>query len=157
MPIDDNLEEQKTLALEIGQYYCKGFGNTLHGMLGNAEAYMRLGKDDQWRSMSFRWLDQFDEFYSKIPFEYLHGREEFYPLFVIQRLLPILRAENERHYSAPTDSTMQRLGSICVSIADVGRLYDESLHKAINDVRAHPEAKEFRIRLVDDSNREWYF
>ncbi len=35
-----NLDELKKLALEMGRYYYKGFGNTISGILSNVEKYL---------------------------------------------------------------------------------------------------------------------
>ena len=155
--INSSLEEQKSLALEIGKYYYKGFGATLDGLIANAELFVLRPERNDLKDMSYEWLGKFDSFYSKIPFDSLQGKEEFYPLFIMKRLLPILRNKVDEHYAAPSQKGIDKMLEAARAITYVGLLYDETFHKILDEIRTSPEEKDFRVRLIDHRGREWNF
>jgi hypothetical protein len=156
MSLESSLESQKALALEIGKHYYKGFGNRLEGIMIFGEEHL-LGFRYKSIKNAYETLHDLEKFYSGIPFESLHGKEVFYPLFVVKRLLPLLRQDMDAHFSAPTKNSLENLQKTVVSIADVGRLYFDSLMQTLDEIRSHPEAAEFRVKLIDYRRVEWNF
>src|SRR3989338_4397548 len=94
MTLDDRILEMQNKADEIGKYYYKGFGSLINGVLGDIELYLIDNKTGL-MERSCKWLNQIENFYKAIPFEKLKNREEFYPLFVVKRLLPIFKHQME--------------------------------------------------------------
>jgi hypothetical protein len=157
MPIDDALEQMKQEAVELGRYYYKGFGNTFNGIVANAGLYLEEPDRIELSARSHKWLDKIDTHYRMIPFSELHGRENFYPLFIVHRLLPKFRTTMDKVFEAQDNENLRNLVTDAGSIVNVGRLYWDSFHGLLHEIRSHPESQDFRVRIVDDLNRVWHF
>ncbi len=160
MPFEDTLESMKQEALEMGRYYYKGFGNTFQGILTKAESYLtkpEMPKKEELSVASYHWLDRIDAHYQRIPFSELHGKERFYPLFIVQRLLPKFRETMDEVFREQKRDALKNLITDGKSIVNVGRLYDDSLKELLGKIRAYPESSDFRIKIVDNQDQVWHF
>ena len=156
MPLESSLEDMKILALEMGSYYYKGLGTTLDGILSNVELY-RLRRRDDLKPPTYKWLKEIEDLYSGIPFDKLNGRQEFYPLFIVKRLLPKLKENLDIAFSDPSKSHELVVVSSVTTIADIGRLYDDTFKELLDKIRLVPEEKDFRVSLVDHKGHTWRF
>jgi hypothetical protein len=154
---NDDLLKMKDLALEMGSYYYKGFGNTINGILANAEIYLKEPNRKELAENAYGWLREIEEHYETIPFENLHGREEFYPLFVVKRLLPKLKDRMNRIFIDRDKDSLRNLDTDAKSIVNVGRLYGYSFLATLEQIRENPEAKDFRVKITDYRNQDWFF
>ena len=158
MSLDSSLERMKEEALEMGGYYYKGFGNLFDGILANAEIYLIDGHDEkETADDAYKWIEEIEKHYDGIPFDELHGREIFYPLFVIKRLLPKFRATMDEVFQEKRDGALRDLDTDARSIVNVGRLYWDSFQELLKEIRSHPESSDFRVKIVDYANRVWHF
>jgi len=160
MSSEDTLESMKQEALEMGKYYYKGFGNTFQGILTNAESYLikpERPERGELSAASYQWLDRIDIHYQRIPFNELHGRGRFYPLFIVQRLLPKFRETMDEAFKEQKRNALTNLITDGKSIVNVGRLYKDSFEELLKEIRSYPESSDFRIKIVDSKNQVWYF
>ena len=113
-------------AIEMARYYYKGFGNSLVGIMANGEEYLS-SQDANVLQHSYQLFQKIEDFYATIPFDQLHGREEFYPLFVVKRLFPRLRTAMDGVFKNGNADSWADLRTECDVIINVGTLYYESL------------------------------
>jgi hypothetical protein len=157
MTIEDRLEKMKGDALEMAKYYYKGFGNTIQSILANAENHLLREGDYRDFDSAYRWFKEIKDFYSQIPFEGLNGKEEYYPLFVVNRLLPNLREKMDLVFVKNQKDELRNLQTVARTIVEVGRLYFDSLRGLLREIRSYPEARDFRIKIVDYKSDAFYF
>jgi hypothetical protein len=157
MSLDSSLERMKEEALEMGRYYYKGFGNNFNGILVNAELYLMTEDRQDLVENSYKLIGEIETHYDGIPFGELQGREDFYPLFVIRRLLPKFRTTMDEVFQEKIKGALRNLGIDARSIVNVGRLYGDSFQKLLEKIRSHPESSDFRVRIVDYQNNVWSF
>ena len=157
MPPKEELERMKDNALEMSSYYYKGFGNTFHGIIANAELSLTEPDRKDLSENAYAWLNEIEQFYEKIPFEKLHGREEFYPLFVVKRLLPKFKETMDRVFVEKDKDALLDLQTDSWTIVNVGRLYWDSFQMALKYIRSDPEAKNFRVKITDYKGKDFHF
>ncbi len=156
MSIED-LTQMKEKAIEMSKYYYKGFGATIDGILNNAQLYLRHPEREILIDNSYKWLQELENVYAKISFDNLHGKEEFYPLFIIKRLLPQFRESMDEIFKFSNNGWFRNFGTDGKTIVNVGRLYEDSFLKLLEEIRTHPEAHNFRIKIIDHKCEAWYF
>jgi hypothetical protein len=126
MPPKEELEKMKNNTLEMGRYYYKGFGNTFQGIIANAELFLMEPDRKDLPENAYTWLNEIEQLYEKIPLEELHGREEFYPLFIVKRLLPKFKETMNRVFVEKDKDAIRDLLTDSGTIVNVGRLYWDS-------------------------------
>ena len=103
MTIDENVEELKKEAELIARYYLSGTANKISSIPTAAYTYIDskvdLEEREKNKKMSFKNLKKIKDFYATIPFEELKGDENFYPLFVIDRMLLGIEEQMKRVFS----------------------------------------------------------
>ena len=160
------LAELQRKALEMAKYYYKGFGTTIEGILNNGEEYLQHPERAELADKSYGWFKKIEEFYANIPFDNLQGKEEFYPLFIIRRLLkestsellPKFKENMDAVFKDRNKSELRNLETDTRSIVNVGRLYFETLMQTLQEIRVYPEAKDFRVAISDrNKNYIWSF
>jgi hypothetical protein len=157
MVIDNKIKEMQENAIEMGAYYYKGFGNTIQGILANAELYLMEERKEKLVRSSYEWFNEIEELYKKIPFENLHGRAEYYPLFVVNRMIPKFREAMDQVFQNNQKDHLRNLETEARTIVEVGRLYWDSFMSLCRQIRCFPEAKDFRVKIVDYQNNTFYF
>lgn len=156
MSIED-LPSMKEKAAEIARYYYKGFGVTIDGILNNAGRYLQYPEREDLIDDAYKWLKEIEDFYAKILFNTLHGKKEFYPLFVTNELLPIFRESMDCVAQRSYETAFRNLEIDAITIINVGRLYGASFIKILEKIREHPDARDFRVKIIDHKNKVWYF
>ena len=157
MSLDSCLEKMKEEALEMGRYYYKGFGNTINGILANAELYLMTEDREGLAENSYKWIGEIETHFDGIPFDELNGREKFYPLFVTKRLLPKFREGMDKVFQEERKDGLGNLDTDARSIVNVGRLYGDSFQELLKEIRSHSESSDFRVKIVDYQNNVWHF
>jgi len=140
----------------IAKYYYKGFGATMDGILDNIDAYTIFDCKEVYSERAYRLLNQISHFYKRIPFADIND-PEFYPLFVVNKILPQFKKGIEDYFDKPTERGKNTIRQQGESIVEVGRLYDDSLHSILKEIRVDLKYKDFRVRIIDDKNQEWNF
>jgi hypothetical protein len=156
MSLDGNIESLEREALEMGRYYYKGFGNLISAILGNAEIYSNKPDNQDLVPKFYHWLGMIETFYDQIPIADLHGRERYYPLFIVRQLLPKLHRSLDALYKGEDDEAIEAVNMEANTIVEVGNLYDESLRQLLKDIRSHADSCDFKITVKDHLNKEWY-
>lgn len=158
MSLDDKLLEMEQMALEMGRYYYKGFGNSIQGILAKSERFVEEPENTEPVTEVYQLLQRIEDFYRGIPFDVLRGKEEFYPLFIVERLLPKLRSGIDAVVNEKDEASLIRLQMVCGAVVEVGRLYFDTFVRILEDIRTHPEAKDFRVEVQDRlKDVKWYF
>lgn len=158
MSLDGKVLELEQRALEIGKYYYKGFGNSIQGIFADAANFVDEPEHTELPRQAYQTLQQIEDFYRRIPFETLHGKEEFYPLFVVARLLPNFRERMDSVFKEKDEASLRKLQTACGVVVEVGKLYSDSFVHILQEIRFHPEAKDFRIAVKDQlKDMTWYF
>jgi len=153
MTIDERVEQLKERATRIAQYYVKGMGDSLTAIAADADAYLIFERNEKYRT-AFTWLEEIEQRYAAIPFQDLH-EEDFYPLFIVGKLLPRLRRSLERLFETGDKHHLLDVKRYCDSIEDVGYIYRQSLGKALSALTEFTEAKDFTVELMDLNGRRW--
>lgn len=159
MTIDKTLDvgQMKEKALQMGSYYYKGLGNALSNLVIEADLYLMNPDETENVESAYACLQRFEDFYSQIPFEELHGREEFYPLFIVRRFLPRLKNEMDELFKEQVKTNSRDLFDFVNSIINVGRLYWGELEDLVNEVRTLPEGKGFKVEVKKYPEGVWVF
>jgi len=154
---NSQLAELERKALEMAKYYYKGFGNSFTAIMGLAYAYLEHERKESLND-SYDTFKKIEDFYAAIPFDNLHGKEEFYPLFVVKRLLPKFRERMDKVFKENKKNELRNLQYDGSSIVKVGILYGESLLQLLDEIRLFPEGKDFRV-AIPDQNKDyiWHF
>ena len=119
---------------------------------------METGDGVKIGEMQTQLLQKIEDFYATIPFDQLHGREEFYPLFIVKRLLPRFRTAMDGVFKDINANALGDLKTEGDAIINVGTLYSESLRKLLREIRVFPEARDFRVAIPDQLKEHiWYF
>ena len=157
-PPNAKLAELQERAKEMARYYYAGFSNTLTVILVGGGMFLEHPERTDFVEDSYLLLKKIEEFYAQIPFDALHRREEFYPLFVIRRLLPNFRKTMDAVVKKQNKVALEDLGIYAKTIANVGGLYGDSLMQLLKTIRQFPEAKDFTVAISDQlKNYTWYF
>ena len=144
-------------AIEMARYYYKGFGNSLVGIMANGEEYLS-SQDANLLQHSYQLFQKIEDFYANIPFNTLNGKEEYYPLFVVNRLLPKFRQSMDELFIDKRRDSLQNLQTNLRTIVDIGQLYFNSLMELLKTIRQFPEARDFRVAIPDQLKKHvWYF
>lgn len=133
-----------------------GFGNTFQGILAGAENYLDEPLEE-FSENANKWLKRIEDFYETIPFDDLHGKEEYYPLFVVKRLLPKIRENLDEVFDEKKKGSLRNLVVKTGSVVEIGRLYSDSFLGLLRDIRSNPEEKDFYVGLKDYSGQDWEF
>jgi len=160
MPLEtylSDIQEKKELAQQMARWYYKGFGSSMEGILCNMEGYVQNPEMLNYSEIVYRLLNRVGEFYSKIPFGDFHGKEQFYPLFIVKSLLPFLHHSLDTTFNERTEENFRVLDVRIQAIVEVGRLYDESLRSVLKEIRLLPEGKDFQVQVIDDRGKVWSF
>src|SRR3989338_1892973 len=145
-------------AIEMARYYYKGFGTSIFGIISDGKVYLEHMAQIGLSTRAYARLQKIEGFYTTIPFDKLHGREEFYPLFVVKKLFPRLKTAMYGVFKDGNADAFGDLGLEGDTIISVGELYSESLRKLLREIRVFPEAKDFRIAIPDQLKEHiWYF
>ncbi len=153
MSIGD-LTQMKERAAEMGRYYYDRLGITIHEILCNAEIYTSNTKRSDLVDDAYSWLRAIEDFYAKIPFDTLHGKEEFYPLFIIKKLLPKLKGSMDDVFQHSYANGFRNLETHAITIVEVGRIYDDKLQNILRKIKIkeHPDTSDFRVEIIDHMN-----
>ena len=157
MALENELLEMQDKARQMARYYFKGFGSIIEGILSNAEADIVYTERENYSTNSYELLKKIEDFYLRIPFGDFHSKEEFYPLFVVKRLLPELRQALDCVVRERTEEELRILDTLAKSIVVVGRLYDDSFRELVSQIRMYSDGKDFHIQLVDYKGLTWNF
>ncbi len=154
MGLDNRLEEMQEKAQQIARYYYKGFGATMDGILSNAEAFLKTPERTDYSEKAYKWAKEIEDFYSKIPFGSLQGKEEFYPLFIVKMLLPQLKEGMDKVFKEQDEGSLRRLEIGIQTVVTVGGLYWNSLIEVLKDIREFPDGRNFGL-AIKDRNKEY--
>ncbi len=157
MTLENNVLEMENKVNEMGGYYLKGMGAIVDGIISNAELLLMREKDEKLSENAYKWLKEIKDCYGKIPFDSLYGKEEFYPLFVVKRLLPKFERSMDIIFKDKDKTGLNNLIRYSRSIIDVGNLYWEDMINLLKEIRKYPEAKDFRLKITDYKGMEWEF
>ena len=157
MPIDDIIEGMKAEAEEMARYYCDSFISGFQTIFCVAYAQLEGQQDIECHvNNAYGVIEAIEEQYTIIPFEQLHGREEFYPLFVVKRLLPKVRREMDclfkEHKGKDAHDALVRAAT---DVCEVGQLYGALFETLLKKIWSLPEGQDFRIRVIDYKGRSW--
>ena len=156
--LDGELVGLRQKAIEMARYYYKGMEAVLQEVIANAELYLEDPQQSELMEKSYEWINKIEDFYSKIPFKHLKGKQDFYPLFVIQRLLPKFRGTMDAVFKGKDKGQFRELVRNSQTIIDVGSLYWETLIQTCQEIRKFPEANNFRVAIPDrNKDYTWYF
>ncbi len=157
MVLDKNIIETWNAFDEVANYYFKGFGNIIAGINTRIHNYCEGISNKEKVKSSYEQFDKIQEFYSKIKFDELKGKKDFYPLFVVDNLLKKYKfsldeviTEDKLDYSRD----IERIGS---AIVEVGRLYQDNFDILLNKLRKHNSFKDFKVEIIDYNGLKWDF
>jgi hypothetical protein len=141
----------------IAKYYYKGFGASVCGIMDSVDAYLIINDKDKYQGRTLRLLEPINDFYQNIPFNELKT-EEFEPMHEINKLLPEFRNMIEKYFEKATKRRAKNIRKKGTQIIEAGRLYDDSLHSILKEIRTNREFKDFEVQIIDyDKQENWYF
>src|SRR3989338_2764248 len=126
-------------AIQRAEYYYKGFGTTLGGILDNALLYSINGKKELMEK-AYQWFKEMEDFYSKIP-DTLMDNEAFFPLFETKKLLPKFQEFMDKLFKEKQKEALQELKNIADSLRDNSMPYSIAFIQLLQQIRLFPEAK----------------
>jgi len=156
MSLETTLEELKQDAQNLGKYYFKDFGSLLVGIWASTEIYLHEPNEERKRSIEAD-IELITNLYKTIPIQELINDQSYAPLIIVNRLIPQVKEAVDLFLQEPTEEHYQQLHFECRLVHSVGRLYRESFHESIRKVRAHPNGKDWTIRLVGVHGRVWNY
>jgi len=157
-PLQVQVNRMKETVREMAGYYYKGFGALVSGILANGELFLGEQERNDLLEKSYDWFSRVENFYSKIPFGLLQGREEFYPLFVVRDLLPKFRDSMDEIFKEKRKDVLRNFERIAQTIVDIGTLYRNKLEQLLEKIRLFPEEKDFKVAIPDQlKDYTWYF
>ncbi|NTV23565.1 MAG: hypothetical protein HGA85_04280 [Nanoarchaeota archaeon] len=151
-----DIQGLEALAQEMGSYYIDGFGHTIWSISSTLSIYLLEGQPER-SEYALDELKALEERYSRIQFQELHGREDFYPLFIVRKLLPEYRRQVERVVSTRLQSDFDEMQSMVVTMLDVGALYFKSFRNLMETIHAHPEHRGYYVTVKDTKDLERKF
>lgn len=154
MPLDEDVEELKKEAVEMGKYYHRGFRSLIHGILSNAELFLISGQKNEAKDKSYSFLEEFERIYSEIPFDEL-DKEGFFPLFEVNKILPQFRDKLEYFFKEPNRDNLRNFEEEKKIIKIQGSLYKSNLRKLIQKVRQYPGENDFEVIFPHPNNKNW--
>ena len=142
---------------EVANFYFKGFGNIIAGINAWVFNFKDGIYDKEKANTAYEGFNKIWEFYLNIPFNELNGKNDFYPLFVVDSLLKKYKfsldkvlIEGDFHYVYD----VKRIGS---TIVEVGRLYEDNFQSLLKDIRKNSSFKDFKLKILDYRGLEWDF
>ena len=154
MSLEMTLEELKRDTQNLGKYYFKDFGALLVGIQASAEIYLHEPSEKRQRSIEAD-VELVTNLYKTIPFQEITDDQRYAPLIVVNRLIPQVKETFDLFFQEPTEDHYHQLYFGCQLVHSVGRLYRESFHESLEKVRAHPNGKDWTIRLVGVRGKVW--
>jgi hypothetical protein len=148
------IEEMINEAEEMGKYYFKQFGNSLAAVVSIIGIYSKKNKKEYYDSAN-EFFGELEDAYKTIPFEKLQGRENYYPLFVVDTLLKKYRKMMDEFFEEPGEDEERRLYSLSCAISELGTLYRNCFMSLLKEIQSTPEGKDFKIKLKDFEGKEW--
>lgn len=157
-PLEVQLHQMQETAREMARYYYKGFAAALSGILGNASFVLVNPRDSRYRERSYEILKAIEEFYDRIQFGKLDGRDELWsPLFVTKMMLPKFREHLDEVFKQKSKEALARLEVYAKSVANVGSLYAENMDKLLERIRSMPKGADFTVVIPYQSRDEiWH-
>lgn len=153
---EETLEELKDKAREMDRYYLKGIGNTFTGILYSAELYVISENEEEKEKASKDFktrLGKIEGFCKTIPFEDLHGEEEYYPLFVINQMLPRLKESLNDFLERDREYVLEKRGGFfekkIITAAELGALYHDNIKEVFEQIRSRPGGEDFEMENFD--------
>ena len=148
-----SLLELKTKAEKMARYGNLGLADSLQLIILAADRYSR--EDTQGKQLFgkklkedvYRNFQNIRDFYAEIPFDNLQ-EIEFYPLFVIMKLLPELNKSLNNVFEGKIGYGHD-VGNIATALAQVQGLYLRNLMQLIGQIRSLPEGKNFQLEIKD--------
>jgi|SRR3989339_172383 len=159
--MSDEIERLKQRAEHLGRYYCKGFGDCINfctNLIDGAVVDSNPANIEKIADETREAFGLVTGFYSKIPFQELHGDEAFYPLFVARELVKRFEANmNAAFQSVPEQFHLDNAKGYGIALGFVGKIYRDSFEKSAQDVRKIPGQEDFRVVVMDWRGRPWKF
>src|SRR3989338_1356443 len=147
---------------EMARYYYKGFGQVMNKMHTTADRFLRGKASIRDFSETLEYFKEIEELYLTIPFDDLNGKPEFYPLFNVRDILPIVRKHIGEILKGGSDShlryNMRQIRSWDGTLSGLGELYRYKFEEVLDKIRTYPEAKDFHIEIQDRlKDKAWFF
>ena len=149
--------ELQNKAQEMAKYYYKGFGDSISGIASNPQTYLKHPERTYYSEDAYQWIKQIEDFYAKIPFNTLHGKEEFYPFFIMKELLPEVRKKMDEVFKEKNNGSCRTLEIFTKTITTVGGVYRKNLKKLFDEIRTISGEDNFCITITDHKGEKWYF
>ena len=95
------------------------------------------------------------DFYKKIPFDEMGGREDFRPLFKIRNYIKILAEKVNRFIKEPNGDSARRITEIGLKVIEIWKEYERTLKNYINRLRKTPGYKNFKVKIADHTGKKF--
>ena len=151
-PEKKSLRILKQEARGLARFYFMGMGARLADIAHSSESYLQnlksnkaCGKDLYHMSFCIR---ETSDCYSLIPFETLHGNSAYYPLFVANVLLPMLKSETTALQSSNNqekEKRVRRIEILAYTIHTIGDGYRNRISKLLKEIHEMPGGAGFGV------------